>query len=148
MASKFKSHNIWPPFDQKILWNWQCIELANFRILFCQKGVIRYAIWILRPDLESSHHFTYFKPLIIIFTFVFFDLPWHFQNFENGTCCQHFFEINFLGQIRNQRPKRHNNGRCGDRFPEKKKMVVEDSQPGLMTYWTFLGGGSITCPPQ
>ena len=40
-------------------------------------------IWILRTDLESSHHFAYFRhPFDIIFAFWFFDPPCIFKKIE------------------------------------------------------------------
>ena len=43
-------------------------------------GVKCYPIWIMRPDLESSHHFAYLRHLLdMIFTFLFFDLPCIFK---------------------------------------------------------------------
>ena len=47
-----------------------------------------------------------------------FDLPRHSQNLEIAHAVN-FSKSIFLGQIRNQRPKRQNSGWGGDRFAEK-----------------------------
>ena len=72
---------------------WQCMAktvekwlnkcFAYFRQLSSQKGVKCYTIWIMRPDLESSRHLGYLRPLfVMISTFWFFELHWHFENFD------------------------------------------------------------------
>ena len=120
MASKFKSHNIWTPFWQKNS------KLSKYRDgqfskkKKYKKGVKCYAISILKPDLESSHHFTYFRLLIVItFTFVFLTYHGIFKILQI-TRAVIFFEIDFFSdQIRNERPKRHNNGWWRVRFDGK-----------------------------
>ena len=70
-------------------------KIARFDSFFGQKGVKCYSIWILRPDLESSHHFTYhMPPLDIIFTFLIFRPPMHFRKFWTGWAI--YFFISFL----------------------------------------------------
>ena len=66
-----------------------------------------------------------------------------FSKFYKSHVRSIFFRIDFLGQIRNQHPKRHNNGWCGNWFAEKKWW----SQPDLMTYRGFLGWRGMTRPP-
>ena len=68
LASEFKSDNIWHHF-----WPKNCQKLAKSGILkifdsfLATKGVRCYPIWILRPDLDSSHHFPYLRPNSIEF---------------------------------------------------------------------------------
>ena len=56
------------------------------KTFLARKGVKCYPIWILKPDLDSSHHFPYLRPQFDrIFTFWFFDIPLSCQNF--GSFC-------------------------------------------------------------
>ena len=62
-----------PLFGQKTVENRDIFKNPSF---LAKKGVKYYPIWILRPGLESSHHFWYLRPkIVMIFTFWFFDLP-------------------------------------------------------------------------
>ena len=63
LASKLKSNKIWHPFLPKQLSQiGYIIYFANFEFFFGQKGVKCYLIWILRPNLESSHHLASLGP--------------------------------------------------------------------------------------
>ena len=104
-------------FGKTRLENWLTQYFVNFRVFFVKKVVKCYDIRILRPDLESSHHFTYFRSLLVI--------------------------ISTFSQFRNKRPKRHNNSWCGDRLAEK--MVISTWPDDLLGI--FWGGGGMTCPP-
>ena len=73
---KFKLNSI-----RTHLWQKNCRKLAKLGILqiltvFRPKGGKCYSIWILMPDLESSHHLgSPGTPIVIIFTFWNFWLP-------------------------------------------------------------------------
>ena len=79
------SHRLrFDPFcGQKIVGNRQNIRLSPFDNFFAEKGVKSYWIGILRPDLESSHHYAYFRhSFIMIFAFSFFDFRCIFKNLK------------------------------------------------------------------
>ena len=60
--SKFKSDYIWPPFGQKTVENGEIHDFASFLPFFDKRLVKCYLIWILRPNLESSHQGTSLRP--------------------------------------------------------------------------------------
>ena len=101
----------------------------------------------MRPDFESSYHFTYYRsPNAMILTFVFFDIL-IFSKCSNRTCHQ-FIGGKWIswGQIRNQLPKMQNNGWWGDRFAEKNGTW---SQPGLVgNLLGILGEGTWRNPQK
>ena len=84
-------------FGQKTDGNWQNTRFSPFWQLFlAQKGVKCYLIWIRRPDLESSHHFAYFRHIFdMIFAFWFFDLPCIFKNLKLNSRPLKVLEIDF-----------------------------------------------------
>ena len=83
LASEFKSDKIWPFFGQKLS-KWAKSDILSIsNSFFCQKMVKSNPIWILRPDLESSHHFAHFgHPFDMIFAFWFSYLQWIFKNLK------------------------------------------------------------------
>ena len=71
-----------PCFYANVFWpkkRVKCYQIGIFSKkklfdLFSKNGVKCYPIWILRPDLESSHHLGYLRPQVaMILTFWFFD---------------------------------------------------------------------------
>ena len=75
-----------PVFVLKTVENWQNIRISLFStVFFGKKRVKRNSIWILRTDLESSHHFASLKILFDrIFTFSCLDLPCYVLNTNVG----------------------------------------------------------------
>ena len=72
ISKMIKGFQIWPQnsnritfdpiFGQKTVENRDIFKNPFFDIFFGQKGVKYYPISVLRPDLESSHHFGYYGP--------------------------------------------------------------------------------------
>ena len=89
LTSKFKSSDIWPIFGRKI---GEIPDLAYFRQFFWQKRVKYYSIFILRSDLESSHHFAYLGPHLIWFSHFDFWHPMLFYLTTNVGGDINFFE--------------------------------------------------------
>ena len=96
VSEMMRGFQIWPqnsnritydlPFGQKTrILGFLKTSLENPKIrqfFFYKKGVECYPIWILRPDMESSHHFWYLRPQFqMIFKFSFFDLTCIFKKF-------------------------------------------------------------------
>ena len=98
LVSEFKMDKIWHPFwPKKTVGNWQIPDLANFDSFLAKKEVNSYPIWIMRPDLESSHHFAYLRhPFDMIFAFWFFDLPCIFENLKLNSRPLKVLKIDFF----------------------------------------------------
>ena len=76
LALKFKSNNILPLLAQK-LWKFEIIpRYSLFWQVLCQMGIKCCSIWLLRPDLESSHNLASIRiQFVISFPFLIFGLP-------------------------------------------------------------------------
>ena len=69
------------PFLAKVCQNGLNRVFCQFPL--AQKWVKYYPIWVLRPDLEPSHHFAHFRRAFdMIFAFWCFDLPCIFKNLK------------------------------------------------------------------
>ena len=148
LASKLKSRNIWTPFGQKktpkLTKYWMLTKYWQFSSFLPKSwsNLMRFQFWgqiwitptilhILGLWLLLFSHW-YFLTYYVIFKIL------------QIARVVIFSKSFFLGQIRNQRPKRDNNGWCGERFAEKTWW----SQSGLMNYWEFSGGGGMACSPH
>ena len=86
LASELKLDNIWPSFGKtKMVENWLYRDIVDNLPIFdgfmAKIGIKCCPISILRPDLESSHHFAYYRPSFDMI-FIFFCFPFIFQTFD------------------------------------------------------------------
>ena len=84
--------------------------------------------------MESSHHFAYHRPPFdMILTFSFFDILAFFKILKSHVRSNIFRNRYFLGQIRNQRPQKHNKGWWGVQFAEI--MVITTRPIAYLVGW-------------
>ena len=114
ICKMMRGFQIWPQISNRIKFglflakktvgNWQHTQFSPFWVFFAKKGVQYYPIWILRSDLESSHHFAYFRHIFdMIFVFWFFDLQCIFKNLILNSRPLKVLEIAFFMHHWNQR---------------------------------------------
>ena len=137
-----RGFQIWPqnsnrirfdPFLAKKLSKWAKSDILPISDSFlAKKWVKSYPIWILRTDLESSHHFAYFRHAFdTIFAFWFFDLPCIFKTLKLNSRPLKVFEINFFVHHRTQRVWNHG----------KPLDLLSISKVGV--FWTTLMGSAV-----
>ena len=126
-----RGFQVWPQNSNRItfdpLFGQKLSKIGTFHkslfstLFFAKNGVKCYPIWILRPDLHLSHHFTYHKPPfeMILNTFSFFDLPCIFKIFKSHMQSNFFRNVNFDFDIHNQCPKMHKKMVCNQTFSTK-----------------------------
>ena len=134
-----------------LFWGKNCRKVVlsvfcKFSTVFLPKnGVKCYSIYILRPDLGSSHDFYIIVPQNIYNFHIFiFNRYWHFWNFQIARAVIFLVNRYFWGQILNQHPKTHDNGWWGDRFAEKKMVITTWPNDLLEVFW---GRGHDTPSP-
>ena len=124
--------------DSCVITSYLACHWSNFSGYY----IIYWNLNLVKPDsdLEFSHHFIYYRHPIVIFTIVFFNLKWYFQNYANHTGGL-FSNLIFLAQIRNQCPS---DIIMADVEISLLKMVITTWPNDLLA---FFGGGGMTCPP-
>ena len=126
-----------PLFGKTKLENLLTQYFCQFQFFFVKKGIKCYAIWVLRTDLEYSHHFTYFRPLNVITFHISILWPNTTILKFSKSHVRSFFQNLFLTSDSESAPQRHNNGWCGDRFAEK---MVITPWPNELSGIFFLEG--------